>query len=63
MQNLIDFMEESMGIQAIDGNEGGSITADSQIQFVGNTGIDNKLEIRLSGMQFTPDGSDDARRR
>ena len=57
VQNMIDFMEESMGVQAIEGNEGGSITASSQIQFVGNKGVDNKLEIRLSGMQFTPTGS------
>ncbi|MBA4019640.1 MAG: flagellar biosynthesis protein FlgE [Pirellula sp.] len=57
VQNMIDFQEESMGIQAIDGNEGGSITADSKIQFVGNRGTDNKLEIRLSGMQFKPTNS------
>jgi flagellar hook protein FlgE len=57
VQDMINFMEESMGIQAIDGNEGGSISSDSKIQFVGNKGTDNKLEIRLSGMQFTPDGS------
>ena len=57
VQNLVDFMEESMGIQAVDGNEGGTITGDSRIQFTGNKGTDNKLEIRLSGMQFTPDGS------
>jgi flagellar hook protein FlgE len=57
MQELADFMEQSLGIQAINGNEGGSITSDSRLQFIGNTGVDNKLEIRLSGMQFTPTGS------
>ncbi|MCE9607548.1 MAG: flagellar hook-basal body complex protein [Planctomycetia bacterium] len=57
VQDLADFMEEEMGIQAISGNEGGSITPDSRLQFIGNTGADNKLEIRLSGMQFTPTGS------
>lgn len=57
VQELVDFMEQEMGIQAINGNEGGSVTSDSRLQFIGNTGADNKLEIRLSGMQFTPTGS------
>lgn len=57
VQDLVDFMEQAMGIQAIDGNEGGSVTADSRLQFIGNDGVDNKVEIRLSGLQFTPQGA------
>jgi flagellar hook protein FlgE len=57
VQQLVDFMEEAMGIQAINGNEGGSITADSKLQFIGNAGVDNKIELRLSGLKFTPDSS------
>jgi flagellar hook protein FlgE len=57
VQQLADFMDDSMGIQAIQGSEGASITADSRLQFLGNTGADNKLEIRLSGLEFTTTGS------
>lgn len=57
VQQLVDFMDDSMGIQAIQGSEGASITADSKIQFLGNAGVDNKLEIRLSGLSFTPQGA------
>jgi flagellar hook protein FlgE len=58
VQTLVDFMDEAMGIQAIDGSEGASITSGSQIQFLGNEGTDNKLEIRLSGLSFTPEGAE-----
>lgn len=57
VQQMVDFMTEAQGIQAISGSEGASITADSRLQFLGNTGVDNKLEIRLSGLQFTTTGS------
>jgi len=57
VQELVDFMDDAMGIQAVTGSEGASITADSKLQFLGNTGADNKLEIRLSGLQFTPNGA------
>ena len=60
VQEMVDFMEQAMGVQAVAGNEGGSITADSRLQFVGNTGLDNKIEIRLSGLQFTPSGGSTA---
>jgi flagellar hook protein FlgE len=56
VQEMTDFMDQAMGIQAIAGNEGASITGDSRLQFLGNTGADNDLEIRLSGLQFTVDG-------
>jgi len=55
VQQLVDFMEEAMGVQGINGNEGGSITSDSKLQFIGNSGVDNKIEVRLSGLKFTPD--------
>jgi flagellar hook protein FlgE len=51
VQDLISFMEDAMGIQElssdpnfpIPGNPGGSVTGQSQIQFVSNMGIDNAL--------------------
>jgi flagellar hook protein FlgE len=72
--DLIDFMEESMGIQSVtddplnpipDGdpdpsvtlNPGGSVTPDGRIQMVGNNGVDNAIDIRLSSMQFLASGS------
>ncbi len=57
VQQLVDFMDDSMGIQAISGSEGASITGESRIQFLGNTGTENKLEIRLSGLQYMLDGA------
>jgi flagellar hook protein FlgE len=55
VQQLSDFMDDSMGIQAISGSEGGSVTADSRLQFLSNAGVDNKIEIRLSGLNFKAD--------
>lgn len=57
VQQLSDFVDEAMGIQSISGNEGGSVTADGRIQFLGNTGVDSAIQIRLSGLSFTADGS------
>lgn len=57
VQEMADFMTEAQGIQVISGSEGAGITADGRMQFLGNTGVDNKIEIRLSGLQFTPDGA------
>ncbi len=51
VQNLMDFMEEAMGVQNILGTEGGSISADSRIRLTGNNGVDNAIEIGLSGLQ------------
>ncbi|MBN2477104.1 MAG: flagellar hook-basal body complex protein [Pirellulales bacterium] len=71
--NLLDFMEETMGIQMSPGpdplnpippdggsgsNPGGRITS-SQIRFIGNNGVDNALEIGLSGMQLTTSAGTD----
>jgi len=57
VQEMADFMTEAQGIQVISGSEGAGITADGRLQFLGNAGTDNKLEIRLSGLQFTPEGA------
>jgi flagellar hook protein FlgE len=64
--DLINFMEQSMGIQdasfdpvnAIPGDAnygaaGGSVTIDGRIRMVGNNGVDNAIDIGLSGLQFT----------
>ncbi len=63
---LINFMEEAMGIQdasfdpvfAIPGDAnfgaaGGSVTPDGRILLVGNNGVDNAIDIGLSGLQFS----------
>jgi len=65
--DLMNFMEETMGIRNVPGPDpvrpipvdssgaspGGSVTADGQIRFVGNNGEGNALEIGLSGLQLT----------
>jgi len=60
VQDLINFMEDVMGIQETDeggnplaGNPGGVITTDSRIQFTSNGGVDNAVDIGLSAMQLT----------
>jgi flagellar hook protein FlgE len=61
VQDLINFMEESLGIQEsspdpnfpILGSPGGDISTDSRLEFVSNLGEDNALDIGLSGFQLT----------
>ena len=60
VQELINFMEQAMGIQEVDengvglaGNPGGVITGAGQIQFTSNQGVDNALEVGLSAFQLT----------
>jgi len=65
LPELVNFMQEAMGIQEPtpdngipnDGGTGnppgGSITG-GRIQFIGNNGVDNALDIGLSGLQLTP---------
>lgn len=70
--DLTNFMRDAMGIQTIPGPDplnpipgdisgkspGGSVTANGQIQFVGNNGIENAISIGLSGLQLTtPSGT------
>ena len=38
-------------------NPGGSVTSAGQIQFVSNNGLDNAIDIGVSGLQLTPTGS------
>ena len=64
---LINFMEEAMGIQEPPGpdpanpipgdsgsgsNPGGTVTANGEIRFIGNNGVDNALDIGLSAFQL-----------
>jgi len=69
VQELINFMEQAMGIQrttadpvnpipgSIDANASGSYTpggslVNGRLQFVGNNGEDNSIDIGLSGLQL-----------
>jgi flagellar hook protein FlgE len=70
---LLDFMEEAMGIRTGGGPDptnpipddasgaepGGSVTADGQMRLVANNGADNAVEIGLSSMQLTTAGGTD----
>lgn len=65
--DLTNFMRDAMGIQTIPGPDplnpipgdisgkspGGSVTANGQLQFVGNNGVENAISIGLSGLQLT----------
>lgn len=61
VQDLINFMEQAMGIvettvdtaHPILGNPGGTITSDSRLRLVSNTGTDNELDIGLSSFNLT----------
>lgn len=60
VQDLISFMEDSLGIVKTAnedsfpvGNYGGTLS-DSRIQFTSNLGVENALEIDLSAFQLTP---------
>ena len=76
--DLIDFMEEALGIQTPPGNDplnplpqsllntggsidpGGDVTLDGRIRLVGNNGVENAIDIGLSGMQLTTAGGTEA---
>jgi flagellar hook protein FlgE len=63
---LINFMEEAMGIQdpgddpvnpippdsGTGANPGGTVSSDGRIVFVGNNGVDNAIDIKTAGMQL-----------
>ncbi len=61
VQELIDFMEQSLGIHTfspdlanpIPGSPGGQVNGNSQLQFTSNDGIANELDISLSAFEFT----------
>lgn len=69
VQELIDFMDQALGIQPptadpstpipldISGTTpGGAVSSDGRIVFTSNNGVDNAIDIALSGMQLTPTG-------
>lgn len=70
VQELIDFMEDAMGIQkpmgiapdqdipvdAGSGKEPGGFVENGRINLVGNNGVDNRLDIGLSGMMLRTGG-------
>lgn len=71
VQELVDFMNDAFGIQIPDSSNGvpndisgaspgGTILANGRIQFVGNNGVDNALDIGLSAFVFTPASGADA---
>ena len=68
VQDLIDFMEEAMGVQTfspdpdnlLPGSPGGLITGDSRLEFVSNMGTQNELDIGLTAFKLTPSGSSTA---
>jgi len=65
VQNLIDFMDEAMGVVSstndpnfpIPGSPGGLVTGESRIEFTSNMGLQNELGIDLSAFQITQVGS------
>jgi len=60
VQDLIDFMVQSMGIQSVGSSEtdsagvsvppGGMVDVDGRIILTGNNGVDNRIAINLAGM-------------
>ncbi|MEX0936796.1 MAG: flagellar hook-basal body complex protein [Pirellulales bacterium] len=61
VQDLVNFMQQAMGIQEtspdpnfpIPGNPGGLVNADGRIEFVSNNGVDSELQVDLSAFQLT----------
>lgn len=65
VQDLLTFMDESMGVLKAAPEDtfpdtaisyGGTITADNRLQFTSNMGIENALGVDLSAFRFTPTG-------
>ncbi len=62
-QDLADFMSQAMGIQSVGSSElddsdatappGGSVDIDGRIMLTGNNGVDNRINILVSGMTMT----------
>jgi len=55
VQDLYEFMGETLGIRDLGGGEGGSVTG-GQIQLLGNVGVGNAIEIDPSALQLTTAG-------
>ncbi|HUT10832.1 MAG TPA: flagellar hook-basal body complex protein [Thermoguttaceae bacterium] len=67
LPELVNFMQEAMGIQEPtadngipndggSGNPPGGVITGGRIQFIGNNGEDNAIDIGVSGLQLTPAG-------
>jgi flagellar hook protein FlgE len=60
VQDLLTFMEQSLGIEADSGNPGGnpgaSLTGDSTLQFESNLGLQNALSVDESSFSLIVDG-------
>jgi flagellar hook protein FlgE len=57
VQDLYEFMSDTMGIRDFGAAEGGSVTAGGQIQFLGNNGVGNAIDIDSSALQLTTAGA------
>jgi flagellar hook protein FlgE len=55
VQDLYEFMADTLGIQDMGGGEGGSVSG-GQIQLLGNTGVANAIEVGPSALQLTTAG-------
>jgi flagellar hook protein FlgE len=63
VQDLSDFMTQAMGVQSVGSSQtddpnvtvppGGTIDTDGHIILTGNNGVDNRIQIDLSGMSMT----------
>lgn len=53
VQDLYEFIDEALGIRDFGGGEGGTVTAGGEIQFLGNNGVGNAIEIENSALQLT----------
>ncbi len=61
VQDLIDFMQQSLGIQTantdpdhpLTGNPGGRLTGDSRLEFESNDGIANAVNVKQTAFQLT----------
>ena len=59
VQDLLTFMQQAMGVETgteVSGNPGGSITADSRLQFESNAGLQNALSVDESSFSLLVDG-------
>lgn len=62
LQDLIEFMDESFGIDnptdtPFSESPGGEVTSDGRLQFTANMGIENRLSVALSAFELQPTGA------
>lgn len=63
VQNLVEFMTQAMGIQTVGASQtddpnvtvppGGNVDVDGRLILTGNNGVDNRIQIPLSGVTMT----------